>query len=242
MLNAVLDDYGIDAMKAKKAKIQAEEQKKNASAVLDDAYIEAQDDMESAELSVLRLEVAALFSAWSEVSSDDLDKNETLSERFEAMMVGLADQDKDGDITEDEADLLFLAYSLAAEYLADKGVDTGDIADFLNDGNESAAQNIQELLIGSAPDGEDAELDEIHRFAFDGDSDEAVLDSAVYKKQVAVRAGKRVIIRKRVAGFVKLSPKQKMAIKKMQRKAHSGAARMKRMKSMKIRQRLGLNK
>ena len=63
---------------------------------------------------------------------------------------------------------------------------------------------------------------------------------ATYKRALAIRNGKKTIIRKRISGTVRLSAKQKMAIKKAQRKAHSGAARAKRLKSMKRRQKMGL--
>ena len=112
---------------------------------------------------------------------------------------------------------------------------------FARFGDETAAENIQELLINTAPNGEDEELDSIlaDAFEFDEDSDAAVLD-ATYKRALAIRNGKKTIIRKRISGTVRLSAKQKMAIKKAQRKAHSGAARAKRLKSMKRRQKMGL--
>ena len=61
----------------------------------------------------------------------------------------------------------------------------------------------------------------------------------LYKKRVAFRNGKKTIIRKRVAGTVRLSAKQKMAVRKMLRKAQSGKAMMRRAKSMRARKMAG---
>jgi hypothetical protein len=47
-------------------------------------------------------------------------------------------------------------------------------------------------------------------------------------------------IKKRISGTVRLSAKQKVAVRKMLRKSHSAMATMKRMKSMKIRRKAGL--
>ena len=80
-------------------------------------------------------------------------------------------------------------------------------------------------------------LDDAGRFV-DGD-DDAMLD-ATYRKVIAVRGGKKVRLRKRIAGTVRLSAAQKSAVRKMQRKAFSGAAKIKRAKSMRLRQKMGL--
>ena len=144
-----------------------------------------------------------------------------------------------------------LSYSaendMAAAELATLRLDvSGLLAEFAETSEDDldvgeTAENIQELLINTAPNGEDEELDSIlaDAFEFDEDSDAAVLD-ATYKRALAIRNGKKTIIRKRISGTVRLSAKQKMAIKKAQRKAHSGAARAKRLKSMKRRQKMGL--
>ena len=64
--------------------------------------------------------------------------------------------------------------------------------------------------------------------------------SAVYKTKMAVRKGKKMRIRKRISGTVRLSAKQKLAIRKARMKSHSAGARMRRMKSMRMRKKAGL--
>lgn len=201
----------------------------------------AEDDMSAAELSTLKIDVAGLLSAWTETDDTELDDGETLADRFDAMMIGLCDMDKDGDLTDDEMDLLDIAYNIAADLLIARGANDGDVDALLNEGDATAAENIHELLVNTGADGEEAELADINAaaFEFDADSDAAVMD-ATYKRKIAIRNGKKTIIRKRIAGRVRLSAKQKMAIKKMHRKSHSGKARMKRLKSMKRRRAMGL--
>lgn len=53
-----------------------------------------------------------------------------------------------------------------------------------------------------------------------------------YKGVKAMRHGKVVVINKRISGHVRLSAKQKAALKKARRKAHNGLASMSRMKSI----------
>lgn len=210
-----------------------------AHATFDGLSYSAETDMEAAEVARLRIEVASTIAAWTEVDDDDLDTDETLCNRFDAMMVGLVDADKDGDLDDDELNVLDIAYNVAAEIFAEKGADDSDIDAMINDGDDEATEAIHELLINTGADGEDAELEEINGFAFDSDSDAAVMD-ATYKRRIAIRNGKKTIIRKRIAGRVRLTAKQRMAIRKAQRKAHSGKARMKRLKSMRKRKNMGL--
>jgi hypothetical protein len=157
------------------------------------------------------------------------------------MMVGIADDNKDGELTDDEQEVVEVAMNAAADYLSTKGVTDEDVdALFGDDGEASnaAASRVQELLVGSLPDGEDASADEADDFAFGGGSD-AVFD-AVYKKRFAVRQGKKVRIMKRVAGTVRLSGAQKVAIRKARMKSHGAKAMAKRMKSLRVRKSYGM--
>lgn len=230
-----------DFMQALREQNNAPIQKPQQSVVLDGLEYSAEDDMSAAELAILKIEVASTVSAWAETDTNDLDAGETLADRFDAMMVGLVDNDKNGELDDDELQVLDIAYNIAFDVLTSRGASPDDVVAMLNEADETAAENIQELLINTGVDGEDAELADINAaaFEFDEDSDGAVMD-ATYKRKVAIRNGKKVIIRKRIAGTVRLTAKQKMAIKKMQRKSHSGKARMKRLKSLRRRQSMNL--
>jgi hypothetical protein len=62
----------------------------------------------------------------------------------------------------------------------------------------------------------------------------------LFTKEIKVIGGKKVVKRVKISGFTKRSSKQKAAMKKAQLKAHSGMAKIKRMKSMKKRASLGI--
>lgn len=63
---------------------------------------------------------------------------------------------------------------------------------------------------------------------------------ATYRKRMVIRNGKKVRVNKRVSGTVRLSGKQKLAIRKASLKARSAGAKARRMKSMKLRRKMGL--
>lgn len=197
------------------------------------------DALSSYERADTRLSVASAAMVWAETSEDDLDEDETLADRLDSLLVGIVDQNKDGELSDDELNALDVAYSTLADYLGTKGVSEDDIDALLNDGDADAAERVSELLVGVLPNGEDAEISDLHGFAFDADSDASVMDAA-FKKVVAIRGGKKMRVRKRISGHVRLTSKQKIGIQKMLRKSHSGAAKAHRAKSMRLRKSMGI--
>ncbi|QFY45052.1 hypothetical protein F6R98_10550 [Candidatus Methylospira mobilis] len=187
-------------------------------------------------LNDVALKTAAAIQQWCE--TDDLDSGETSANRLMALIVGIADINKDGDITDDEADLLDMALNAAWDYLASKGADEEDIGALLNDWDDDAADRIRDLVTSALPDGDDAASDDLNSFVF-GVSQEPALD-AVYRNKVAIRGGKKVRIHKRISGTVHLSAKQKVAVRKMLMKSHSSTAQMHRMKSVRVRGQFGM--
>ncbi|SET41631.1 hypothetical protein SAMN05216326_12575 [Nitrosomonas marina] len=194
------------------------------------------DGMGAAEnytMTEMKMAAASAIQQW--IETDDLDDGESSSDRLLALMVGIADENKDGDITDDEQDVLGMALEAAWDYLSSKGVEDDDIDALLNDFDDDAAERVRDLVASVLPEGEDAESEDIDSFAFDS----VALDAA-YKRKIAVRGGKKVRIRKRVSGTVRLSAKQKLAIRKARRKSHSASAKMRRAKSMRVRKKAGL--
>lgn len=190
-----------------------------------------------------RMQSAATVQEWVETTADDLVEGESMADRLFAMLVGIADANKDGEITPDEEALVTFAMEASADYMIAKGATEEDVMALLNDGDDEAAGRVLELIKGALPEGEEGSMDDVDNFAFDADSSESVLDSildAVYKKRVVVRKGKKIRINKRVSGTVRLNSAQKVSIRKAGRKSHSAMAKMRRMKSMRIRSRSGL--
>jgi len=194
-------------------------------------------------VSDIRVAAAAMVQAWCETTPADLDDGESMADRLLAMMVGIADENKDGEISDDESTVIDIALNAAYDYFVTKGVSEDDASALLNDGDNDAADRICELLKGALPDGEDGSMADVDAFAFDSESQESLMDSvldAVYKKKIVIRAGKKVRINKRISGTVRLSAAQKVSIRKAGMKSRSASARMHRMKSMRLRSRMGV--
>lgn len=205
-----------------------------------DAAMAASGD---SELGTIRTEAINALMQWCETEPSDLDNGENMADRLFALAVGIADDNKDGEISDDEAAVIEIALTAMFDYLESKGVTTEDASALLNDGDNDAAERVCELLRAALPDGEDASMDEVDAFAFDAEAQEPLMDSvldAVYKKRIAIRNGKKVRINKRVSGTVRLSAGQKMAIRKAGMKSRSAGARMRRMRSMSKRKKMGL--
>lgn len=190
-----------------------------------------------------KISVAASVQQWAETTPDDLDTGETMADRLFAHMVGIADENKDGDITPEEEVVITMAMEQTADYLMSKGVTEDDALALLNDGDEGACSRVLELLREELPDGEDASMDDVDNFAFGGDDQEPLFDAvldAVYKKRTVIRGGKKLRIMKRISGTVRLSSAQKLGLRKARMKSHSAGAKLHRAKSMRIRARAGI--
>nr|WP_319566318.1 hypothetical protein [uncultured Rhodoferax sp.] len=190
-----------------------------------------------------RMSVAASIQEWAETKPEDLDDGETMVDRLFAFMVGIADENMDGEISPEEEVVIIKAMENAVDYMVGKGVSEEDAISLLNDGDEEAAARVVELLKAELPDGEESSMDDVDNFSFSGEDQEPLLDcimDAVYKKRIVIRAGKKLRINKRVSGTVRLSAAQKVGIRKARMKSHSASAKMHRAKSMRIRQRSGI--
>jgi hypothetical protein len=185
----------------------------------------------------ISLSAIAAVQQWAE--TDDLDDGESYSDRLLALFVGIADANHDGDITEDEQGVLEVALNSAWDYLVKAGVTEEDAGALLNDWDDDAADRVRDLVASVLPDGDDEAGAELDGFVFSDDDNAPALD-AVYRKTLAVRGGKKVRINKRVSGNVRLSAKQKLAIRKARMKSHSAGAMMRRLKSMRLRRKTGL--
>lgn len=184
----------------------------------------------------IMLKAVSTVQQWLE--SDDLDEGETSADRLMSMVIGIADANKDGEISDDEQEVIDIALNAIWDYLAKYGVDESDIAALLEDLDADAADRVRDLLAASVPEDEDGDMDD---FVFGSSDQEPALD-ATYKRSVVVRKGRKVRINKRISGTVRLSAKQKLSIRKAMMKSHSAAAQMRRAKSMRVRGQMGLNK
>ena len=216
--------------------------------VFDSAASDVEDTVASDYAAAdLRLKAAAIVNEFAFTSPDDLADDETLADRLMMLVIGVVDIDADGEISDSEQAVAETLLENMWDYLSSKGVSDEDCDALLNDWDTDAAQRVQDLLADVLDSDDDASSDDIDEFAFDDDAERSVFDSAgelvldaVYKKRVVIRGGKKVRINRRLAGRVRLTAKQKVAVRKMLRKSHSASATIRRMKSMRIRRRMGL--
>lgn len=187
-----------------------------------------------------RAEVAGIVHEWAETSPDDLDEGEGMADRLYAMLVGAVADSEDGELTEDEAALAQTYMELAVSYLVSAGVGEDDAVAAIDGSDNDAAQRVSDFVIS-----EELTEDDIDGFAFGADEQEPLFDSVVildaaYKMRNVVRGGKRMRVNKRVSGSVRLSGAQRIALKKARMRSFSAGAKMKRLKSMRMRSKLGM--
>jgi hypothetical protein len=232
---AITQAYAAPAVDQQQQQQQQQQQEKplnQPGAMLDDITEEnAPDTLITAEM---RQDAVMIVQEWSE---SELEKGEGYGDRLYALIVGVA-TDGDEEITDAESDYAANLSDLIGDYMEDKGIAPEDIDALLGEemsfDNEVAAR-VHDALLDKLPQGDDAMLDDADKFV-SGDDDNMM--DAVYKKVMAVRQGKKVRIKKRVSGHVRLTAAQKSAVRKMQKKAFSGAAKMRRAKSMRLRRRM----
>jgi hypothetical protein len=198
-----------------------------------------------AAMADIRTKAAYAVQTWAE--TDDLDKGESLYDRLDALISAIADGgiDLDGDASTDDTDDVYqVAMQAASDYMSALGADDSDLETLFNskddDARDEAANRLLEFLMQALGDDEDAAEQAVKNFAFDVDSDGSVFDSANYKKEPAIRDGKKTMLKKRQGPKLKRTPKQKASLLKAQNKAHSSSANLHRQKSLAVGHKAGL--
>ena len=187
----------------------------------------------------LRMKTAAAIHEFCQTTNEQLDENEGMADRLKALFIGIADRNKDGEISDDESTILEDIFSYAYDFLYANKVSQLDIKKLLEAWDEDVADRVcrflkTELSVDS--------LSDINSFAFANYESPAMLDdSSHFKKVKAVRKGKLVLVNKRISGKVKLSAKQRQALDKARLKSHGATATLSRKRSMRVRNRLGMD-
>ena len=206
-------------------------------------------NMRQAALSIV-FQLAMIMSEGQGVDpEDELLPNELL----DGLMTSAFDDDGDDEI---DATVNAVLSAHISDALSSLGVSDSTISDVFGDDLEvadSAIESACDTVLENLP--EDGEpLDEFAKAFIFGDYDEgdegydaadnkklSVGKSTVkkvngmtirYKAIRAMRHGKAVVINKRVGGTIKLSSKQKSALRKARSKAHRGSAMMSRGRSI----------
>jgi hypothetical protein len=122
----------------------------------------------------------------------------------------------------------------AADAFISMGADPANVTSFIDDEDDEAGATLGAFLAEKMADVTMADDEIITQFALGGD---LILESMVK----TIRGGRVVLKRKKRLGFhAKLSSAQRAGLKKARSKAFTGAARVARRKSMRIRTKMGL--
>lgn len=214
------------------------------------------------ELMALRRNALfAVLQLTNDIIEDELDDDELPSDRLDAYLTAETKTADGEEVSEFEAQVVQIKAAFMSDAMSSLGVDDDTITKaFDTDVNEAddAVTKIAETIEVNLPTGEDLD-DFITAFLYGDDGldmeagqvdeyDSAQLgknkvrktksgQTLVYKGVKAVRHGKITIVNKRVGNTfmkVKLSPKQKEALRKAAAKAVSPNAIKKRIRSLKI--------
>lgn len=236
-----------------------------------EAVLALDDQAFNSELLTIRREALfATFQLSDDILTDDLDDDEIPSDRLDAYVRGQDDpEDDDEENAQLEQQVMQIKAANMADAMASLGVSDDVIVQAFDtdvDDADEAIEKIAEIIEANTPTGEDLN-DFIQAFLF-GDpeinmnaGEVEVYDSAalgknkvrktksgqtlVYKGVKAVRNGKITVVNKRVGNSsmkVKLSPKQKSALRKAQAKAVTPNALKRRVKSLRIGMKNGIYK
>jgi len=183
------------------------------------------ESMADFALKQLRSVVMAALLEWVIDSSSSF-------EELEALLVGVADIDDDGELTEEESAVLDDIQEIAAEALVFMGADASEVEAMFEDQTDDDVLNVLSSIESELDDSTLSDDDMINSFTFE----QPVFMDAMVRKVVngVVKLVKKPL-RKR-----KMSAQQKAALKKARKKAHSSAARAARKKSMRLRKSRGM--
>lgn len=166
---------------------------------------------------------------------------------LDEFICGVADLDGDFEISDEEEVVYNAIWQHVPDALQTLGADEADVNELVNSEDNDAAARIGKALSAAMDEttADDEEIiagfalgeDAVFENASDDPEGRHMILEATYKRRKVVRDGKVQVIRKRISGKVRLSAAQKAALKKARRKAHTGAAKLARRKSMRIRSR-----
>ncbi len=190
----------------------------------------------------IRMQAAAAVQTWCD-SEVPMGPGEGVAARLDALLVSVADADQTGDLDDAEMAVYGQAREAAWGYLLAKGVAEEDLDALFNSDDpevaDAAGDRVMGFVVDALPDGDVAAQTDMDDWAFGDAEAVAPVFDAAYKAQVAVRGGKKTVVKKRISGSVQLSAAQRMAVKKMQAKAHGAQAQMARAKSLRARKAAG---
>jgi len=200
--------------------------------------------------SVRKMALMLVLVLVDSIVENDLGDDELPSDRLDSLLAGFASEADDEEFEADQATLDILIANVQDAF-ASLGVSDELIATIFSEESEAdeAIESACELVESTLPTGDDLqEFVDLFVYGEAQDDGDTMLDGVslgktttksgkfgkvVYKAVKAIRNGKVAIVNKRVSGRVKLSAKQRSALKKARVKASSSGAIKRRVRSMK---------
>lgn len=191
---------------------------------------------EYAEHFLVGLAVQSVFAVqtWAE-KTVDLGENENQADRLFALIIGIIDEDKNGEVSEDEQYFFDLVIEYVAQYLISLDVDINDVKSLLENWSSETAEKVCNFISGKISSDESQAIDSVISFVVGGG---VTFDSAT-RKEVVFRNGKKTVKNKRIGGKFVMSAKHKVALAKNRMKSKSTTALKKLSKSLKARAKAG---
>lgn len=157
--------------------------------------------LSAARYASIHISLRAITSIHQWAETDGLDDGETYADRLRAMLVGIANPRQDGEISDDEQEVLQAALSSAWDYLASLGAIGEDLDALLNDWDARTADCIRDLVTAVTPEDDRAAVAAVNAFVFGP----------------AARAHSKAVVR--IAGPVRLSARQRLAVRQAHEKS-----------------------
>lgn len=176
--------------------------------------------------SQLRAMAMSLVLAW--VSMGDYSYS-----ALEGGAATMADLDENEEIDDDEQEDMNDLLQAVADAFVSAGADAANVAAFIDEESDEAGATLGAFLAGKMEKVVQSDEELIAAYATSGD---AILEGTIK----VIRGGKMVLKKKRIGIPHKMNSLQKAALKKARSKAFTGAAKVKRKKSMRIRAKRGM--
>lgn len=161
-----------------------------------------------------------------------IDEHDYSFDALDAIVVGLADVNTDGDINDDEEEAYNELLGATGAALVALSASADLVQKFIDDEDDAAGEKIGSALAKKMDNVEQDDDTLVTRFAAKGD--------AIFEATMKVIRNGRVILKKKPVRKRRLNAAQRAALKKARRKSNTAAARRNRKKSMRQRKKRGL--
>ena len=181
--------------------------------------------------SVRKMALMLVLVLVDSIIENDLGEDELPSDRLDALLSGFASDAEDAFASLGVSDEL-IATIFSEESEADEAIESAcELVESTLPTGDDLQEFVDLFVYGEAQDDGDTMLDGVSLGKTTTKSGK--FGKVVYKAVKAIRNGKVAIVNKRVSGRVKLSAKQRSALKKARVKASSSGAIKRRVRSMK---------